>query len=536
MENVARRKLLLASAIALVGLAFVYFATSLITVFPSSSVTERTFDTVLLSRSTQQANVSYAYVSLLYTDEFLVSLRTLGASLVSSRTKHDRLVIATETVSKESKQILLRDGWKVKDVQSLANPGNVRWSSFSGQVDMPPASKWWGVYTKLLIFNMTEYERVVYLDADTIVLRNVDELFHCGGFCATLRHSEKFNGGVLVVSPSRVVFQDMLDKLNILGSYDGGDQGFLNAYFNELASAPLFDPSSGQDLCSLNGKVKMISGEKSVCLRRLYTYYNADVGLYIANGNRWPIPETNISILHYTLGPIKPWKWWSIWVLGDSASKWNFYRRKVPMYGHFSPNLFSVYLVAVFLIGIRTGKHSVMTPSSNHVDSTDHEIYGQQYLSTILKDIRLGVMVPISFMLLGLLSMMLSLGTVAMVPETTDPLKGILWSGASISVHLPTLNEIFIKAFAKTKWIDLLESSVGRISVRPATLATLKIILYVSVVLSVMAVPILQCIFLGFPLALKVAITASAALLSIVYSCVAFYILGCITILQFCHM
>ena len=37
--------------------------------------------------------------------------------------------------------------------------------------------------------------------------------------------------------PSLTVFNDMLSKIHILKSYDGGDTGFLNAYFPEWYSS-----------------------------------------------------------------------------------------------------------------------------------------------------------------------------------------------------------------------------------------------------------------------------------------------------------
>ena len=56
--------------------------------------------------------------------------------------------------------------------------------------------------TKLEIWRLTEYRRVVYLDADTIVTQNIDELFRCGAFCAVFRAFDLFNAGVLVLKPS----------------------------------------------------------------------------------------------------------------------------------------------------------------------------------------------------------------------------------------------------------------------------------------------------------------------------------------------
>ncbi|KAJ0448695.1 putative glucuronosyltransferase [Helianthus annuus] len=54
---------------------------------------------------------------------------------------------------------------------------------------------------------------LVYLDADTIVVKNIDVLFKCGKFCANLKHSERLNSGVMVVEPSEEHFNDMVIKV-----------------------------------------------------------------------------------------------------------------------------------------------------------------------------------------------------------------------------------------------------------------------------------------------------------------------------------
>lgn len=63
---------------------------------------------------------------------------------------------------------------------------------------------------------------MVYLDADTIVVKNIEDLFKCEKFCANLKHSERLNSGVMVVEPSKEVFKDMMSKVNTLHSYTGG--------------------------------------------------------------------------------------------------------------------------------------------------------------------------------------------------------------------------------------------------------------------------------------------------------------------------
>ncbi|MFS8021446.1 putative glucuronosyltransferase [Helianthus anomalus] len=113
---------------------------------------------------------------------------------------------------------------------------------------------------------------VVYLDADTIVVKNIDVLFKCGKLCAYLKHSERLNSGVMVVEPSEEHFNDMVSKVTTLKSYTGGDQGFLNAYYTGFPSARVFDP---------NISTEEVNSKPAAEMERLSALYNADVGLYM---------------------------------------------------------------------------------------------------------------------------------------------------------------------------------------------------------------------------------------------------------------
>lgn len=113
---------------------------------------------------------------------------------------------------------------------------------------------------------------VVYLDADTIVVKNIEDLFKCSKFCANLKHSERLNSGVMVVEPSAALFDDMVKQVKTLSSYTGGDQGFLNSYYPDFPNARVFDPSLSPEAVKARPVPKM---------ERLSTLYNADVGLYM---------------------------------------------------------------------------------------------------------------------------------------------------------------------------------------------------------------------------------------------------------------
>lgn len=249
-----------------------------------------------------------AYVTLLYGDQFVLGARVLGKSLRDTGTTKDLVALVSDGVSTDAQDLLKADGWKVQQISLLTNPN-------------PKSSRpkrFWGVYTKLKIFSLTQYKKVVYLDADTIVVKSIEDLFKCGKFCANLKHSERLNSGVMVVEPSEALFKDMMDKVAVLPSYTGGDQGFLNSYYADFPNAHLFDPSIPDEV---------VRSKPEPETQRLTTLYNADVGLYML-ANKWMVEEKELRVIHYTLGPLKPWDWYTAWLV-KPVEVWQEIRNRV---------------------------------------------------------------------------------------------------------------------------------------------------------------------------------------------------------------
>ncbi|GAB2246558.1 hypothetical protein Droror1_Dr00002051 [Drosera rotundifolia] len=288
-------KIMLKSGPPNLGMFLMALILPLLLQFPVSAHTQKT-------QSAEQA-----YVTLLYGDEFLLGVRVLGKSIRDTGSTVDMVALVSDGVSDYAKRLLEADGWIIEMISLLENPNRVR------------PTRFWGVYTKLKIFNMTNYKKVVYLDADSIVIKNIDNLFKCGKFCANLKHSERLNSGVLVVEPSEELFKDMVSKVKTLYSYTGGDQGFLNSYYVGFANAQIFNPDLSLDELKPRPLPEM---------QRLSTLYNADVGLYML-ANKWMVDEKELRVIHYTLGPLKPWDWWTAWLV-KPVDLWQDIRRDLP--------------------------------------------------------------------------------------------------------------------------------------------------------------------------------------------------------------
>ncbi|XP_016345769.1 glycogenin-1-like isoform X2 [Sinocyclocheilus anshuiensis] len=92
-------------------------------------------------------------------------------------------------------------------------------------------------FTKLHCWTLTQYSKCVFLDADTLVLCNVDELFEYEELSAAPDPGwpDCFNSGVFVFRPSLNTHTQILEHAAQHGSFDGGDQGVLNTFFSDWA-------------------------------------------------------------------------------------------------------------------------------------------------------------------------------------------------------------------------------------------------------------------------------------------------------------
>ncbi|WOI58056.1 glycosyltransferase family 8 protein [Palleronia sp. LCG004] len=100
-------------------------------------------------------------------------------------------------------------------------------------------------FAKLRLWQL-EYDRVVFLDADTLVLRNIDRLFDYPEFCAapnvyeSLGDFHRLNSGVFTARPDPATFERMLARLDAPGAFwRRTDQTFLQDFFPDWHGLPV---------------------------------------------------------------------------------------------------------------------------------------------------------------------------------------------------------------------------------------------------------------------------------------------------------
>jgi glycogenin glucosyltransferase len=162
-------------------------------------------------------------------------------------------------------------------------------------------------WTKLRLFELESYDTVLYIDADCLVVKDVSHLLHVDSAKTSKRVGllaaapdifppDKFNAGVMVIRPSKSVFDDMMSRLpretangdsnQFYTSYDGADTGFLNTYYSNWYS----------DMPSYS---------------RLPFGYNAQRFMHHCTFQKqpkyWNEGIEDLRIIHFSSSP-KPWK------------------------------------------------------------------------------------------------------------------------------------------------------------------------------------------------------------------------------------
>jgi len=178
------------------------------------------------------------YLTLLGTENYLPGVLGLLRSLRRTGTTLPLVCLVVEGLPPACRERLEGERVECVTVPPIAHPYAHRLSAEERYKS--------GNYTKLHIFNFTRARKVVYVDADMVVLENLDHLFdrpHMTACAARQEHNPSWthlNSGLLVVEPSVALFRDMLDRIGKVEepSSEGGDQQFLHGYFADWSAKP----------------------------------------------------------------------------------------------------------------------------------------------------------------------------------------------------------------------------------------------------------------------------------------------------------
>ena len=236
-----------------------------------------------------------SYITLLSTLNYLPGVIVLHDSVKRTGTRYPFLVAVSSSIP-----INVDNELKLRGMHVVRLPKSIEISS-----DLKNVSGHWGnTFDKILLFGLSEFSKLVYLDSDMMVLKNLDELFkkpHLSAVAAGyLENSDwtRLNSGLMVIQPEDHLsekimgsFGRAMKEVNALGNNKIGDQDVINAYYSEW---PL---------------------QKNLHLDESYNLFFSDIDVYIKkHGYKMPIIGENnskdIRVIHF-IGHRKPWMKWS---------------------------------------------------------------------------------------------------------------------------------------------------------------------------------------------------------------------------------
>ncbi|KAF9292658.1 hypothetical protein BGZ88_006281 [Linnemannia elongata] len=230
-----------------------------------------------------------AYITLLTNNNYASGALVLAHSLRASQTTKQLAVLITAAVSRPIRDRLAAVFDSVIEIGEI-DSHSTKNLALLGRPEL-------GItLTKIHVFNQTQYSKVVFLDADTLVLRNIDDLFDTAAngslddedrnkrFAASpdAGWPDCFNSGVFVCKPSFKDYTGLIQMASQEGTFDGGDQGLLNSYFSGWSR-----------------------GEAS---NRLPFIYNTTPTASYSYAPAYQQYRDRLAVVHF-IGNFKPWQW-----------------------------------------------------------------------------------------------------------------------------------------------------------------------------------------------------------------------------------
>lgn len=180
---------------------------------------------------------NYSYVTILTNFDFFPGLCALSYSLKKVKSKYPLTVIVPETASDELLTRIRKLGLPIQKAPAVILPEPIQAAN--------PYSRWNDTFFKLAVFNLTQFDKIVFLDLDMIVVRNIDDLFQkphmsavAAGRCAHASWT-RLNSGLMVIAPNSTVYSEMLECITpacqerLQQGLGFGDQDVINYYYSD---------------------------------------------------------------------------------------------------------------------------------------------------------------------------------------------------------------------------------------------------------------------------------------------------------------
>lgn len=226
-----------------------------------------------------------SYITLLNNDNYLIGVLCLNESLKQVHSKYPLTVAITKDVSEKSKQILNNNNIKTTEIEKIEIPNLIKEKNLKGEF-----LHWNNTFDKLRIFELIQFDKLVFLDSDMYIRKNIDNLFELKNLSAVIDRREpdiseewkKLTSGTMVIQPQLGIVENFREIMKdiILKKDSIGDQDILQEYDKDWHR------------------------KEYLHLDVIYNTFFIYLDYYIEVNN---YKLSNIAVIHFILN-VKPWR------------------------------------------------------------------------------------------------------------------------------------------------------------------------------------------------------------------------------------
>ena len=196
-------------------------------------------------KGASRSNVTW--LTIMINDDFVVPSLVLGHSIRTFSCQREMVAFISEDVSEATREALRSVGWDTRLVEEMdckwmdAKVGLKRERSFFGRF-LGHGIK--GTHTRLHAWNYTEFSKIIYVDADYMLMTNIDELFDIPEEFAAAPCSRPgvldtcFNAGLTVFRPDAAYYKEIMKlwRETTLQDICPNDQQLLNDFYADISN------------------------------------------------------------------------------------------------------------------------------------------------------------------------------------------------------------------------------------------------------------------------------------------------------------
>ena len=203
---------------------------------------EKQFGQQRCNKNEDRSRKDVSWLTVMVSDDFVVPALVLGHSIQTFSCYKTMIALISGNVSKDTQKALQSVGWETRLVEEMdcnwmdAKVGGDRNSGLFGR---PLGHRIKGTHTRFHAWNFTEFTKIIYVDADYILMTNIDELFEITEHFAAVPCSRPgvldlcFNAGLLVIKPDLKTYQRIMKLWRETTEKDTcpNDQVLLNDFY-----------------------------------------------------------------------------------------------------------------------------------------------------------------------------------------------------------------------------------------------------------------------------------------------------------------